>query len=343
MENSTSDILVSTEQLSSKPILPYDPREWFTWILVALGVCATLGVILNTLTIVAFLKSPMLTKGKPAHQLIFNLAIGDLVSCVISQPFFVFYYTEAGTRFVANQKVACLLSLSFTMISSDSSLVAVPLMSVERLLAIGFPFLHRRFVTRRNTKIVIVLSWIVVLMKDFGGLYWNSFDTGSRCLVVAVLSADYINYFYSNFVYGMVILVLVLNILLAYVAMRAYRNRPSHQASGSDVEGKAVGSLKKQTSNVEMKIVKMVLTIVGVLFISWVPFTASALIVLNYGRAVYPPRWVAIFHDSGRSVVGVTTFINPLVYMSQNKHYRQALMDLFHVKSASKAPQTSLP
>ncbi|ELT94694.1 hypothetical protein CAPTEDRAFT_209354 [Capitella teleta] len=113
----TWDTNNATQTSTIHALMTQDITAWYTFALISLNVVLLVGFVLNLVTAIAYVKSPLLSRGKPIHQLIFNRTAGDVITCLASQSFVLLLYTDAEQRYIVGRKFQCIASMAGMMIS----------------------------------------------------------------------------------------------------------------------------------------------------------------------------------------------------------------------------------
>ncbi|ELU13424.1 hypothetical protein CAPTEDRAFT_196514 [Capitella teleta] len=322
MEVSTSDMFSNTgNTTSTESIIDVQPTEdistWYPWVLATVYIIMGGGVFLNFITVVALMKSSLLSSGKPVHQFIFNMAMSDLLACLVSQPFLMFQYAEAGARYIMNRKMACMGSLVGLNIGFDSTVTALFLITCERLFAIISPLQHMHRVTRRACRVV---TWLLVTAKSAVLLFWNSWNPRAPCVIIVILPEQYGYYIYNPNLYISMGLIILLNFILGVAVIIAKRKAKTMHASQTLMK----------SSKSELKIVKIVFFAVAVLVVTWIPNNTLGTLIFGYiqkGQATPFELLVALHMTRGMTLIG--TVADPLIYFLQNNQCRDAVLGLF--------------
>ncbi|ELT99189.1 hypothetical protein CAPTEDRAFT_196249 [Capitella teleta] len=319
-ELSTDEIDISTLSANIIDVQPTDDiTAWFPWILLAVYPILTVGFIFNLITAVAFMNSSLLSKGKPVHQLIFNMTMSDLITCLVTQPFLLFQYTEVGKRFIMTRKIPCIGAVIGINIGFDSTVTALLLITCERLFAITSPLQHMYRMTRRTCRVVIMISWLLVTAKSAVLLFWNEWEPFAPCIGLVVYPESYGLYIYNPNLYVCMGLVVLLNIILGVTVVIAKRKAKSMNASETTTK----------SSQSDLKIVKIVFLAVGVLLVTWIPNNSLGNLIFFYikkGQAT-PFDLLVAFHMT-RSLALVGIVADPLIYFLQNTQCHNAVLKL---------------
>lgn len=235
---------------------------------VILGLIATPGIIGNAFAIAATVKLLKVQKLTP-NVFIIGLACCDLAgiltTCIPTWICYAFGGWQGGKHLCSFQGFVTLL---FPM---GSGLVAT-LMSVDRLLSIKAPFLHRTHATVSNaTKLllaVMVFSAIFAIMPVFG---FGSFVlnlTGTYCTINWFADSDSdkaFSYMYATIGILMIIIVVLSNAVVIFLLLKKTKHR------------RKLSQVNKKSSNdkLQLQFSRMMIIISLLFLICWTPFMVS--------------------------------------------------------------------
>lgn len=115
------------------------------------------GLITNVVAIYIFACSLKLRNETTTYMM--NLVVSDLLF-VFTLPLRVFYFVNRNWPFGS---MLCKVSVSLFYTNMYGSMLFLTCISVDRFLAIVYPFRSRMLRTKRNAKIVCVAVWVLVL------------------------------------------------------------------------------------------------------------------------------------------------------------------------------------
>ncbi|XP_068570422.1 lysophosphatidic acid receptor 6a [Cebidichthys violaceus] len=115
------------------------------------------GLITNAVAIYIFICSLKLRNETTTYMM--NLVVSDLLF-VFTLPLRIFYFINGNWPF---GNTLCKVSNSLFYTNMYGSMLFLTCISVDRFLAIVFPFRSRALRTKRNAKIVCVAVWVLVL------------------------------------------------------------------------------------------------------------------------------------------------------------------------------------
>ena len=335
IENSTefSEPISFTGESSTEPFDPSlmrtgqtgDLRSWYKWILLNIFSVMTVGFTLNVIVATAYIRSSLLTQGKPVHQLIFNMTISDIVSGLTSLPFNTFLFSDVGQRHITTRKYPCILSVAGVHIAFDSTMTSLILISCERLFAIPYPLQHMHRVTRKTCRLAILTMWTYLIIKHGLMFFWNRWQPGGSCYGLSVMTFDFLHYVYDFNLYGCIVTIVLLNISLGIMVFVVQSNAANIKASVQKSDQQKLSSLRS-----ELKVVKVVVLAVIVLFVTWIPNNTLGKVVLYYIENARPiPFKMAVTFNMSRVLNVVSIVTDPIIFLWLNSQCRAAVLGLF--------------
>ena len=143
-------------------------------ILVNAIVCV-LGSLGNVLVCLAIATNSRLRRA--SNYLLFSLAIADLIITFICEPVVLEYITFL-TFFHECRRSAKrrLVYTIFSVLSSQSSVLHLAAISLDRFVAVAFPLRHKIFMEKGGLKIMLIASWSIPILTS---VLPNIISTGS--------------------------------------------------------------------------------------------------------------------------------------------------------------------
>ena len=156
------------------------------------------GLVLNTLVIIAFLKSTKLQK-KLCHFMIMVLSCCDLLSVVIHGLELLFYFI---IRFLEKNGLYTKLTICWHLLHllAGLSLLALMVMCIERYLGAYYPIFHKTSVTR--CRLLTLLATLFILTSPLTIISANDLVISSAVAIgifVAIFSPPFIFFNYKLF------------------------------------------------------------------------------------------------------------------------------------------------
>ena len=152
------------------------------------------GMFLNSVVIVTLKRSTQLRK-KPCYFLIFVLCCCDLAAVTASHPVVI---TKAICWFTQNdRKEKFILAYVVCVVLTGFSVFALLTLSVERFLALKYPFFHQISVTK--TRLVVFLGSVMIIVVSLSPWLYSRGE-GFRDMFISVLvSFLFLMFIYLNY------------------------------------------------------------------------------------------------------------------------------------------------
>ncbi|KAM3932906.1 adenosine receptor A1 [Leptodactylus fuscus] len=251
---------------------------------------------------------------------IVSLAVADIAVGALVIPLAIIISIGLETEFYSCLMVACIM-----LILTQSSILALLAIAVDRYLRVKIPTSYRSVVTARRAVIAItgcwVLSFIVGLVPMFG---WNNINNLRKqenssygeiiitCEFETVISMEYMVYF-NFFVWVLPPLFLMLIIYLEVFNLIQRQLNKKVSCSSKDPQ-KYYGK--------ELKIAKSLALILLLFALSWLPLHTLNCITLFCQTCNTPMiiTYIAIFLTHGNSAM------NPIVYAFRIEKFRSTFL-----------------
>ncbi|XP_063811740.1 adenosine receptor A1 [Pseudophryne corroboree] len=251
---------------------------------------------------------------------IVSLAVADIAVGALVIPLAIIISIGLETEFYSCLMVACIM-----LILTQSSILALLAIAVDRYLRVKIPTSYRSVVTARRAVIAItgcwVLSFIVGLVPMFG---WNNINNLRKehnssygeiiitCEFETVISMEYMVYF-NFFVWVLPPLFLMLVIYLEVFNLIQRQLNKKVSSSSKDPQ-KYYGK--------ELKIAKSLALILLLFALSWLPLHTLNCITLFCRKCETPMiiTYIAIFLTHGNSAM------NPIVYAFRIEKFQSTFL-----------------
>jgi hypothetical protein len=201
----------------------------------------------------------------------------------------------------------------------DSSVAALFLISIERLFAISFPLKHLHKVTRGSCRVAIAISWTVAIIKNAIPFFWNNWRPHRPCTAINTFTDAYGMYVYNVYLYGLMGCIVLVNFALCIMVIRA----------------SSKGPMSTKTTTSELKIVKIVLMVSTVLFVTYIPTNILGNLIIERLVRGKPVAFhlLVTFHMC-RGVTLLSIVADPVIYFSNNPQCQKAVAALFRCSEA---------
>ena len=267
--------------------------------LIALSVIAALagliGSVGNALVLLAVFKYETLRT--IPDLFITSLAFSDLTVCALFLPMSIYYYHHPNAK---EENLAFFVTKTFlghaSMVASATNMFAV---TIDRVIAIRFPFRYIEAITKMHAAVAITIVWIISIA--FGALY----------------TREFISRYYIAFYSALLLLSTIAIYIHIFIVAKRQENRIQDITKGSD------------GSAVEKKVAKTIFTVVGFYAVCWLPVLLLPAIVNPVSKAVQFRRvfpWV-------KTVLACNSAVNPYIYCMRSNKYRSAFAKILGRKS----------
>uniref|UniRef100_A0A8C6SG91 Adenosine receptor A1 n=1 Tax=Neogobius melanostomus TaxID=47308 RepID=A0A8C6SG91_9GOBI len=265
---------------------------------------------------------------------IVSLALADIAVGALVIPLAITISIGLQTHFYS-----CLLSACTVLVLTQSSILALLAIAIDRYLRVKIPMSYKRVVTARRAGIAVLLSWLVSIVVGLIPMGWNNHkippDDGKpsnntvTCRFETVIRMDYMVYF--NF-FGWVLppLVLMLGIYAEIFYMIHKQLNKKVMSSHSD---------PRRYFGKELKLAKSLALVLFLFAVSWLPLHILNCITLfcpgckPHDSLIY----VAILLSHANSAV------NPIVYAFRINKFRTAFRKIWQQYILCHDPVGRLP
>ena len=266
------------------------------------------SILLNVLVIVAVKTSPRLKTNH--HILLASLAGTDLLTGAISQPLLIAeeIYLLKGSSL--NSYSFCFLrnvSAITAMTPVIASLQHLALLSIERYLAITYPFKYLELITELPLNASVVTVWAVATLFT---------------VLTSVYTVN--NAFILNFRRVITVASISILILCHFAVYREAR---------SQILKIATQQISTEARAVFLKEKKALITttmVIGVVFLSFVPLIIFRPVLKSL---IGPPAWKFVLLYALKSLALCNSVCNPLIYCARNREFRKAFERLLRRQS----------
>ena len=285
---SRTETNVSNETNAVNSVNPELGQESVVILSVACALASLCGIVGNVLVILAVLKSPSLRS--VSDFIISSLAFSDFTVCFIYLPLLIYRYNHFTSE--ATQQGSCFsITKSFfghcSLIASVTNMFAV---TVDRVIAIRFPFKYLGIMTSNTAYVIIAIVWLI------------SLTTG-------VLSVQ--EMFVKIILRGYCIVLLLSTMsLYAYIFVIAKTQENKVQA---------INTSTTRQLKTDKKAAKTIFIVVGIYALCWLPLLLlPTLVNPSKKRLLFMEvlPWVQV-------VLASNSALNPYVYCMRNRKYRR--------------------
>ncbi|KAK1901320.1 Adenosine receptor A1 [Dissostichus eleginoides] len=249
---------------------------------------------------------------------IVSLAVADIAVGVLVIPLAIIISLGFNTQFCTCLFLSCLL-----LIITQSSILSLLAIAIDRYLRVKIPTRYTTIVTQRRACVAVCLCWILSFLTGLVPMLgWNNLDNleGNLtisseivCEFTAVMRMDYMVYF--NF-FGWVVVPLSIMIALYAEIFRVIRRQLNRRAEATcDAE---------RYFRKELKLAKSLALVVFLFAVCWLPIHIMNCIDFFCPECSIPKfaMYVGIFMSH------VNSALNPMVYAFRIKVFRLTLIKI---------------
>ncbi|KAL6119748.1 adora1 [Pungitius sinensis] len=249
---------------------------------------------------------------------IVSLALADIAVGALVIPLAITISIGLQTHFYS-----CLLVACTVLVLTQSSILALLAIAIDRYLRVKIPTRYKRVVTRRRAGLAVVICWTVAFIVGLTPMLgWNNLkrlqQNGSisddlliTCQFENVISMDYMVYFnFFGWVLPPLLFMLVIYAEIFYVIHKQLNNK-KFTTSHSD---------PNKYYDKELNLAKSLALVLFLFAISWLPLHIINCITLflpEYEKPIIL-LYIAILLTHGNSAV------NPIIYAFRIKKFRTA-------------------
>ncbi|CAL8340158.1 unnamed protein product [Lota lota] len=269
---------------------------------------------------------------------IVSLALADIAVGALVIPLAITISFELKTHFYS-----CLMCTCIVLVLTQSSILALLAIAIDRYLRVKIPMSYKWVVTPRRAGMAVVVCWLVSFMVGLTPMLgWNRLhaangslgdggDDQVTCKFENVISMDYMVYF--NF-FGWVLPPLLL-MLLIYVEIFYM----IHKHLNKKVTASHTDPRQRPDYGKELKLAKSLALVLFLFTVSWLPLHIINCITLFCPNCVTHKKFihVAILLTHGNSAV------NPIVYSFHINKFRTAFRKIWKQYILCKDPVGRLP
>ncbi|KAM7423036.1 hypothetical protein PAMA_010867 [Pampus argenteus] len=250
---------------------------------------------------------------------IVSLAVADIAVGVLVIPLAIIISLGLNTQFYTCLFLSCLL-----LIITQSSILSLLAIAIDRYLRVKIPTRYSTIVTQRRAYVAVCLCWILSFLTGLVPMIgWNNHDAQRNlsssnnivCRFTTVMRMDYMVYF--NF-FGWVVVPLSIMITLYGEIFRVIRRQLNRRAEAT-CDG-------ERYYRKELKLAKSLSLVVFLFAVCWLPIHIMNCITFFCSDCCIPKfaMYVGIFMSH------VNSALNPLVYAFRIEGFRVTLIKITH-------------
>ncbi|XP_046444337.1 G-protein coupled receptor moody-like isoform X1 [Daphnia pulex] len=270
-----------------------------------------MGVLGNALTIAALIKCPKIRNLTVAF--ITSLCVADFSFCVMVMPFTAYRFLNDRNYF-GDEDVMCIIFPLVQYANVGVSLLSIAMITINRFVMIAYPHWYKRIYTRRSVAGMVAFAWIFsisTLMPTLSGRWGKfGFDTCLGSCSIVGSKGPKTTLFLIGF------LTPCLAIVICYAGIFWTVNK-----SRTRVQGHAgtTAAAPGRTGS-DWRLTKMILIIFVSFIVCYLPTAIIKIVDKEVKRAdAHVISYVLIYFSA---------CINPIIYVTMNRQFRQAYKDV---------------
>ncbi|XP_072182311.1 allatostatin-A receptor-like [Diadema setosum] len=316
--------------LVPEAVWTWQPVEWTWWMILQL-VLSILGIVGNFLVIIVLFRRRALNQS--TDTLIGALAVADFLTSVFMIP--IPTATWVPTTWLGELYCRLLFTSFFLWICVSGSIFTLTAISVERFIAVQFPFAFNRLLRRRHVVISIFVIWGCALAADIFIVLTISVESSSNSCAYhfpSQVSQEIAGV--TSYLLHFVIPAAVMLVTQIFAARALYRQSLRFRGEG-EVNARSTSSYKLlQAKN---RVLKLLVVVILIFIICWGP-NSLAYFLYNIGAIDY-----TYLYGSLNKILTLLAFCNscanPFIYTIQYPQFRTAIRELL---TCSHGPMAAL-
>ena len=268
------------------------------------GLAAVFG---NTFVLWLFYKNESLRT--VSNRFLVSLSVADLLVGAVVTPTFLAGHLPQSTD---NQNVKHFLWIHSTA-ATTWNLCCV---SVDRFIAIRFPFSYQGILTKERCCVLITVIWVISLFLPFPVIFVKNEATGHQAEL-------WLSFAFILFVFPVIV------VSLCYICIFRVANK-QHKQVRKEYQ-RTNYSLCQSLNN--FKAIKTVGLVLGVFITTWMPCLIVELVTYYYRKMEHKRCGELELHSVAWPWVEVialtSSAINPVIYYFRNNEFRQAFKRTF--------------
>ena len=272
---------------------------------------------------------------QPNKYLIACLAVADLLVGIFIGPVWV-YKLSVDHKSLTNIHL-CRFMVWIDTLVLTASIFSLMFISFDRYLKISKPLQYRsRMTTSKSLKIIFIIWLISVAFATYAatpdsGSTGFLVNSGYSCSQLYDTTQDkrkeYCTFLYISVVFLPAIVILIMYALIFVVAHKRQKMLRNGELGET-------GQNQRSVLRQDLKIVRMLLTVVGVFLFCWLPLSITNLIFLHSPNTFHDwerRSWRSLFIYSMVTYLLplINSLCNPIIYACLDQTYREAFKHLF--------------
>ncbi|XP_033126848.1 melatonin receptor type 1C-like [Anneissia japonica] len=274
-------------------------------------VFTVIGFIGNGLTIFVVVRVKKLSK--PTNFFIANLAVADLIVCVIVNPFYVTTIIYQGWPL---ENDICKFIGFLTAWSCGASLMNLAAIAINRYMCIVWSHHYKRTFSEKNTILFCCSTWILALVSVLPPLFgFGSYDLNTNLMSCNISSS------HDSWLYMASILSIYFGFTGLITCFCYYKIFKLVRTSSKKTKSQLPTERKKKQlfHRTDVKMAKNLLLVSLIFVVCWAPIMVLSIADMHGTTPVFLWRVVGI-------LALANSMINPFIYARRNRAFQQAYL-----------------
>lgn len=282
------------------------------------GLIFILGLIGNALVICVVLLNQQMRS--TTNILIVSLAFADIFFLIFCVPFTATGYALPYWPF---GNIWCKIVQYSMFVCAYVSIYSLVLMSLDRFLAVVHPISSMSIRTQRNTYIVVIITWVIILvghiplLLQYGIFEYRYYgEDRSTCINLKNLDKSHLRklFYASFFVFGYLLPLSLICVLYGFMLKRLlYGVVPG-------------GSQRAESIRSKKRVTKMVIIVVVIFALCWLPIQIIFM-VQNFGTFADDIFAIAM-QFAANCLAYMNSCVNPILYAFLSENFRRSFRKL---------------
>ncbi|XP_074660964.1 melatonin receptor type 1B-B-like [Tubulanus polymorphus] len=299
------------------PQQPINELTLFTFV-VSYGILFVAGFPGNVAAFVVMTCSSKIRHHSYANYLA-ALAVYDLVS--LTGPLLAWVnlirFNIAGKSIVRFSTVACKFVNFYMYVANAGSFTSIGIVSVERFVAVCFPFAAGRICTARSSKLIVAGQFGVIIIVTIENLFTTSFEPGYGCFYTENANRTHTILAVGIFTIGTSVLVFTLNSITILTLIRST---------------KMTGRGTNDNTDSKVKQITVMLLTVSCTFVVLL-FPTDLLVLVASFAPEAAAKYLLIYDDLFKFLYITNNVINFYLYIVSGREIRKALSAVLKCRS----------
>ncbi|CAO1426928.1 unnamed protein product [Diamesa serratosioi] len=323
-----------SDDINSSASMFHEPRESHDPLYVVIPVTFIYVLIFITGIIGNISTCIVIFKNKSMHTAtnyyLFSLAISDFILLISGVPQEV-YYVWYRYSFIFGESYCILRGLAAET-SANATVLTITAFTIERYVAICYPFLsHTMSKLSRAIKFIFFIWILSITFAIPQAIQFGIVgpEGNEQCTIVHQIIEHSFELATVLFFFTPMTIIFVLYLL---IGIKLRSNTLVKRENGSTMHRSSyVSTASQQTSQSTKRVIKMLVAVVVAFFICWAPFHAQRLAYTYFSGPEQPSALTLRIFDVTTYISGIlyhlSTCINPLLYNVMSNKFRQAFKE----------------